>query len=310
MGLIDAKEYSAVGWALPAEAEACARRYCERLEEGDILFFAEAPFALEEQDRAFLLQARQSGSAHHKNISYKPAHDRINGLTRGSADETKMRGVMRAYSQSVSQFVDRFLLPYAGRWRLDFASFRSIEEEGRNLPQSKRNDLLHVDAFPTRPSNGDRILRVFTNLNPDQSRVWLTSDPFDRLVKNYGDPASFGRVAARSRSPWRAMVRRAAHAARAAGVSIAGRAPYDEFMLGFHHYLKGNQDFQRNCAKSKWEFPPGSTWLVYTDLVPHAVLSGRFALEQTFFISRSAMLIPEKAPYRVLQEITGVPVVD
>ncbi|MGH9401503.1 MAG: Kdo hydroxylase family protein [Terriglobia bacterium] len=310
MGLIHAEDYSAAGWSQPGAAEPRARRYCEQLEKGGILFFAGTPFALPESDRVFLLQARQSDSAHHKNISYKPARDRINGLTRGSADEEKMRGVMRAYSQSVSEFLDRFLTPYAGRWRLDFASFRPIEEEGRNLPQSKRNDLLHVDAFPTRPSNGNRILRVFTNLNPEQSRVWLTSDPFDALVKKFGDRASFDRTAARARSPWRPLARRMTRLAHAAGLPVVDRTPYDEFMLGFHHYLKHNQDFQQNCPKSKWEFPPGSTWLVFTDLVPHAVLTGRFALEQTFFISRDAMLLPEKAPYRVLEERAGVPVVD
>lgn len=310
MGLIHAKEYSVAGWSLPDEAEACARRHCERLEEGDILLFAETPFELPESDRAFLLQARQSDSAHHKNISYKPGRDHIGGLAKRSADEGKMREGMRAFSQSVSEFLDRFLLPYAGHWHLDVASFRPIEEEGRRLPHSKRNDLLHVDAFPTRPSNGDRILRVFTNLNPDQPRAWLTSDPFELLVNNFGNPASLGRVAARARSPWRALVRRMARMAHAAGLPILDRTPYDEFMLDFHHYLKSNRDFQQNCPKSKWEFPPGSSWLVFTDLVPHAVLSRRFALEQTFFISRDALLIPEKAPYRILQEIIGVPVVD
>ncbi|MGH9352287.1 MAG: Kdo hydroxylase family protein, partial [Terriglobia bacterium] len=232
MSLIHAEGYSAAGWSLPVEAEARARRYCERLEEGDILFFAETPFNLPENDRAFLLQARQSHSAHHKNISYKPMRDRINGLTRGGADEAKMLGIMRAYSQSVSEFLDRFLLPYAGRWRLDFASFRPIEEEGRNLPQSKRNDLLHVDAFPTRPSNGNRILRVFTNLNPEQSRVWLTSDSFEALVKNFGNRASFDRAAARARSPWRPLARRITRLAHAAGLPVVDRTPYDEFMLG------------------------------------------------------------------------------
>lgn len=310
MGLIQVSDYSAAGWSAPAEAEPCARHYCERLEEGDILLFSQTPFALPESDRAYLLQARQSQSAHHKNIAYKPSRDRINGLTRGSADEEKMRALMRAYSGNVANFLDRFLLPYAAHRRLDFASFRAIEEEGRDLPQTKRNDLLHVDSFPTRPSNGDRILRVFVNVNPEQARVWLTGEPFGVTLKNYGDSAGVGRLRADVRSPWRRLGRGMARTARAAGLPVAARSPYDAFMLGYHHFLKGNAAFQQESRKAKWEFPPGAAWLVYTDLVPHAVLSGRFALEQTFWVARDAMLLPEKAPYRVLEQIAGAPVVD
>ena len=42
-------------------------------------------------------------------------------------------------------------------------------------------------------------------------------------------------------------------------------------------------------------------------MVSHAVLSGQFALEQTFIISKSALVLPEKAPVRVLERIAGCP---
>jgi hypothetical protein len=42
-------------------------------------------------------------------------------------------------------------------------------------------------------------------------------------------------------------------------------------------------------------------------MVSHAVLSGQFALEQTFIISTSALALPEKAPVRVLERIAGCP---
>ena len=72
---------------------------------------------------------------------------------------------------------------------MDYASFRSIEERGRELPLTKRNDLLHVDAFPTRPVFGDLILRCFTNVNPEQSREWITSDPFALLAPRVAESA-------------------------------------------------------------------------------------------------------------------------
>ena len=57
--------------------------------------------------------------------------------------------------------------------------------------------------------------------------------------------------------------------------------------------MKENAEFQENCPKQRWEFPPHSTWIVFTDLVSHAVLEGQYALEQTFIISRDAMVRPE-----------------
>ena len=45
--------------------------------------------------------------------------------------------------------------------------------------------------------------------------------------------------------------------------------------------------------------------MVYTDMVSHAVLSGQYALEQTFLVSKDAMVTPERAPISVLRELTG-----
>jgi hypothetical protein len=39
------------------------------------------------------------------------------------------------------------------------------------------------------------------------------------------------------------------------------------------------------------------------------VLSGQFALEQTFIVSRQAMLAPEHAPLGVLERLTGMPLI-
>ncbi|HLI30967.1 MAG TPA: Kdo hydroxylase family protein [Terriglobia bacterium] len=310
MGLIAVNDYSIGGWAEAQQAEARARWYCERLEDGEILCFSSPPFELPERDRAFLIGVRQTGSAHHKNISYKPGRDRVSGLSGSAAYKRELQRVMRSYSQRAIDFLGKFLIPYAGRWRLDFASFRSIEEEGRALPARMRNDLLHVDSFPTRPSNGDRILRVFTNLHPSRARVWLISEPFPLLAVRYGNAAGAGMLAEKYRSPWRPVKRSILRFARRLGVPVIDRPLYDEFMLGFHHYLKANTGFQRESPKLKWEFPPNSTWLVFTDTVPHAVISGQFALEQTVIVRREALIIPEKAPYRILQNMAGVPVVD
>jgi hypothetical protein len=78
-------------------------------------------------------------------------------------------------------------------------------------------------------------------------------------------------------------------------------------MLRLHHFLKANQEFQDMCSRTRPEFPPQSTWLVFTDVVSHAVLSGQFALEQTFIVSKHALVLPEKSPVRALERIAGRP---
>jgi len=45
--------------------------------------------------------------------------------------------------------------------------------------------------------------------------------------------------------------------------------------------------------------------MVFTDGVPHAVMSGQFALEQTFIIPPQALVSPDAAPLRVLESATG-----
>jgi 3-deoxy-D-manno-oct-2-ulosonic acid (Kdo) hydroxylase len=185
-------------------------------------------------------------------------------------------------------------------------SLRPLEEKGRDLPLHKRNDLLHVDAFPSRPTRGDRILRVFTNINPSAARVWRTGEPFHLLAPRYAPQAGLSRFAQRRRSPLHAAERGFRAALHATGLPVPDRSVYDEFMLHFHDWLKENTEYQEKSVKAAEEFPPNSTWMVFTDGVPHAVLSGQFALEQTYMITRQALVEPEAAPISVLEKMCGV----
>jgi len=274
------------------------------LEEGQILFFRRTPFEIPEADRAFLLSQRQAEAGYHKNIAYRPESDRVTGFVRQRpGDDETLRRVLRDYSRRAIEFAARVLPAYALAWRVDFASFRPQEEAGRRLGLRARNDLVHVDAFPTRPSRGDRILRVFTNINPTQPRVWQTAETFDELAARFA--LSSGLLArARRAGTWQGVRR----ALRAAGLPLAARSPYDEFMLRFHHFLKENRAYQeREATKATHAFPPGSTWIVFTDMVSHAVLSGQYALEQTLIVARATLLLPDRAPIAVLERLAGAP---
>ncbi len=307
-------EPSKTGWTAVAEArpgdfassEDYGRWCAEQLERGNVLLFPSESFSIAASDRDFLLQQRQTSAGYHKNIAYRPVNDRLTGLESAQpADAERLRRILGDFSRDATRFVNQTLAPYAGKIRLDFASFRPLEEQGRALRKRARNDLLHTDAFPTRPTNGDRILRFFVNLNPSVPRVWITSETFEPLAGRYGGAAGLGGVARAARSGTARAMR---NLCRALGFTV--RSPYDRFMHAFHNWLKENDEFQQHCEKRRSEFGPGAVWMVYTDMVSHAVLSGQYAMEQTFLVSRSAMLDPASSPAGVLERLCGARVTD
>src|SRR5262249_48186557 len=202
-----------------------ARWHCSQLEQGSVLFFPTVPFYLAEPDRQFLLSIKPSGSRFHKNISYRPATKILKGASGDSQDQARLERVLREFSEEATRFVTTWLTPYAGRLRLDFASFRPLEEKGRNLPLHQRNDLLHVDAFPSRPTHRGRILRLFVHINSEASRIWNVGQPFHALIpeilcsekidppQRSGATGTLARLAAKL------------------GFPVRDRSPYDRYML-------------------------------------------------------------------------------
>jgi hypothetical protein len=280
--------------------------WCRHLEAGGILYFPETPVPIPPDDLDFLLGQRQTGSSVHKNIAYKPNRDELSGVDRKTAsagDIEKMHTIMRRYSAGVETFLVNFLAPYNRRWRLDYASFRPLEEEGRHLPVRRRNDLLHTDAFPTRPTRGWRILRFFHNIHPTRTRDWVVGEPFAKVVTAF-TPRKLAVP-----GPDSALTRAGKQVAQATG--LAGlvpawkRTPYDEFMMRLHNTMKEDAAFQSSCAREEVKFVPGSSWMVYTETVPHAVLGGQYALEQTFLVDPAAMVTPESAPVAILEKMSG-----
>jgi len=273
----------------------------EILESGRIFTFENPSFRLTGEDRRFLLESRSEEIGHHKNIAFRPLTGRLSGAGKMDAARVeRLRAILQAYSKWAIETAARLLPRYCGAWKLDYASLRPLEESGRRLPLKKRNDLLHTDAFPTRPTNGALILRMFANVHPTKPRVWKVSDPFESIAPAHADAAGFP-------SPARgAGLRRLKRGLRALGLPVIVRSPYDEFMLRFHDYLKHNAEYQKTCPKYEFVFPPGAAWLVFTDVVPHSVLSGQLALEQTFLVSRESLASPARAPVSVLERIAGV----
>ncbi len=279
------------------------RAWCEQLEAGGILFFPETPVPLSPNDAAFLLGRQQTSSSLHKNIAYKPAVDALSGLDGGDAAVAeRLRGVMQGYSERVTAFLEGFLAPYTGRMRRDYASFRPQEEQNRALPLRRRNDLLHTDAFPTRPTRGARILRFFNNIHPERTRDWVVGEPFRELVGRFAPREIAPRPLGGAEKAVKSLARAVGLGAALPGVK---RTPYDDFMMRFHNFLKENESWQREAWREPFQFPAGSSWMVFTDTTPHAVLAGQYCLEQTFLVERAAQVAPEHAPLTVLEGIAG-----
>jgi hypothetical protein len=294
------------GWTDASRADELARHYCRALENGEIICFDSPPYGFPMEDREFLLSQKQSNLKIHKNVSYRPGEDSLRGdACETPEDNQRLHRIMRNYSASVTAFLSRFLQPYAAHWTLDFASYRPLEEKGRDLSTHKRNDLMHVDAFPSRPTRGGRILRVFTNINPSRPRLWETSAKFDVMVKKLADDAGLPRFAKDAGSVTEKIRVALAPLMRTVGIKGIERSAYDRFMLHFHDFLKENTEYQNNWPKIPLEFPPGSTWMVYTDLVPHAALAGQFMVEQTYIVPLAAMVTPERSPLRQLEAHCG-----
>src|SRR5262249_53510025 len=131
--------------------EAAMHGLAERLERGEVIYIPACPFDLPQgDDRRFLLEQRLASRVH-KNISYDPATGRAGGFAQQSPEQAeRLRQLLASFSRTAVAWLGSVLPDYQAGWKLDRVSFRPEEEATRQLRHKARNDLLHVDAFPTR----------------------------------------------------------------------------------------------------------------------------------------------------------------
>ena len=186
------------------------------------------------------------------------------------------------------------MLPdYRDRIEIGRTSFRPIEIAGRSSSWRKDDTRLHVDSFPATPVHGRRILRVFSNVNPyGKARSWRIGDDFESVARLF---------AGRLRVPWPGSAT-LFHLLR---LTKSPRSAYDALMLQLHDLMKSDTEYQAAAPQTPFEFPPGSTWMAFTDQVSHAAMAGQFQLEQTFLLPIDGMLDPQRSPLRILERLVG-----
>jgi hypothetical protein len=260
------------------------------LEAGDVLFFPKLAFAVLDSERPLFSRAMVTTA---KNISFDPRSGRVGGMARDGSDATALRDLVSRFSSVAATFVGEALPEYRDRMESGRTSFRPIEIAGRASSWRKDDTRLHIDSFPATPVHGRRILRVFSNVNPHgKDRIWRIGDHFESVAR---------RFAGRLRMPWPGS----GTMLRLLRLTKARRSAYDALMLQLHDRMKADSEFQADAPQTRFEFPPGSTWMAFTDQVSHAAMAGQFQLEQTFLLPIDAMLDPQRSPLRILERLVG-----
>ena len=260
------------------------------LEGGSIIVLPHLAFALQQAEQKFLDPNSVHGA---KNVSYNPATGTVGGTSAEGAALDELRGLLDRFSRTTGQLVRALLPAYAAGLQHGRASLRPVEIAGRATSWRADDTRLHVDAFPSMPMRGKRILRVFSNINPaGQPRTWKVGGSFDAVARRFQPSLS--------RPVWGSHL----------GMYLVRmtkdvRSPYDHYMLQLHDRMKADGDYQAQTGHVTHSFPAGSTWMVFTDQVPHAALAGIHQLEQTFYVPVSCLRDEATAPLRVLEGLIG-----
>jgi hypothetical protein len=261
------------------------------LEQGHVLFLPKLAFAVDQDELQYLSADWSDGKS--KNIYLRGVERALRGARGNPGDLQKLRALLERFGEQAQLLVSA-LFPHYGP-HLDFGntSFRPCEIEGRPSSYRKDDTRLHPDAFPSNPTDGARLLRVFTNVNPHgKPRVWRVGEPFPDMAAKF---------VPRSRRQWLGE----AALLHALGITKRRRSEYDHYMNQLHDRVKADLDYQRDVPQQRVEFPPGSTWIVFSDQVLHGVLSGALMLEQTWTLPVDGMLDPDQAPLRILERMVG-----
>ena len=271
--------------ALTPDAQQTAIR---TLEGGGVLVLPHVAFELLNDERRFLSPQWSDGSA--KNISLEGAA--LKGARGAPGDLAALLRMIARFAASAADLVTALFPRYAPYVRRARTSFRPQPAVGRALSWRKDDSRLHIDAFPSRPNHGERILRVFCNVNPAEDRIWRVGEDFASMAKTF-----LPRVG--RQLPGVPMLLALLR------VTKGVRSDYDHLMLGLHDRAKADPDYQRDCPQQIVRFTPGTTWLCFSDLVMHAAVSGQHMLEQTIHLPVSALYDRDSAPLAILERLCG-----
>ena len=269
-------------------------QWIDAVESGKVLYFPRLPFVLDRQERELLRpELLQKGV---RNISLD-AQGELKGVAGDAAAQGAVERMVGRFAEQAHALVHSLFPRYEGRLRAAPTSLRPVQVSTRAQSWRADDRRLHVDAFPSRPNRGERILRVFSNVNAmGEPRVWRVGEPFEDVARRFLPRA-------RHFSPWQA---RLLHGLR---VTKSLRSEYDHLMLQLHDAMKSDLSYQQDAPQETFGFLPGSSWICFSDQTVHAAMSGQHLLEQTFHLPVDSQYNREASPLAILTRLAGHPLI-
>ena len=227
-----------------------------------------------------------------RNISLS-ADGELKGVVGDDGTRALMAGMIGRFRAQAEGLLGNLVPRYGEHLRRGATSFRPSVVQNRVQSWRADDRRMHVDAFPSRPNYGERLLRVFTNVNLEgEPRVWRVGEPFEDVARRFLPKA-------KPYSAWQAKVLNALH------VTKSLRSEYDHLMLQLHDGMKSDLDYQKNAPQVTFGFPPGCAWVCFSDQASHAVMAGQYMMEHTLQLSPMHQYNRESSPLAILTRMKG-----
>jgi hypothetical protein len=263
------------------------------LEAGKVLYFpnfAQHGFAPQKEELALFREDIRDPKT--RNISLSAGGD-LKGVVGDDATKALMAGMIGRFRAEAESLLGNLVPRYGEHLRRGATSFRPSVVQNRVQSWRADDRRMHVDAFPSRPNYGERLLRVFTNVNQDGApRVWRVGEPFEDVARRFLPKA-------KPYSAWQAKVLNALH------VTKSLRSEYDHLMLQLHDGMKSDLDYQKNAPQVTFNFPPGCAWVCFSDQTSHAVMAGQYMMEHTLQLSPMHQYDKDASPLAILTRMKG-----
>ncbi|SDE63280.1 3-deoxy-D-manno-oct-2-ulosonic acid (Kdo) hydroxylase [Massilia sp. PDC64] len=263
------------------------------LEAGKVLYFpnfAQHGFAPQKEELALFREDIRDPKT--RNISLSSTGD-LKGVVGDDATKALMAGMIGRFRAEAESLLGNLVPRYGEHLRRGATSFRPSVVQNRVQSWRADDRRMHVDAFPSRPNYGERLLRVFTNVNLEgEPRVWRVGEPFEDVARRFLPKV-------KPYSAWQAKVLNALH------VTKSLRSEYDHIMLQLHDAMKSDLDYQKNAPQVTFNFPPGCAWVCFSDQTSHAVMAGQYMMEHTLQLSPMHQYDKDASPLAILTRMKG-----
>lgn len=263
------------------------------LEGGKVLYFpnfGQHGFAPQKEELALFREDIRDPKT--RNISLSPGGD-LKGVVGGDDTRALMAGMIGRFRAEAEGLLGNLVPRYGEHLRRGATSFRPAVVQNRMQSWRADDRRMHVDAFPSRPNYGERLLRVFTNVNREgEPRVWRVGEPFEDVARRFLPKV-------KPYSAWQAKVLNMLH------VTKSLRSEYDHIMLQLHDAMKSDLDYQKNAPQVTFGFPPGCAWVCFSDQTSHAVMAGQYMMEHTLQLSPMHQYDKDASPLAILTRMRG-----